>query len=78
MQNIEKKTTKTTPLIPAAAVASRQPLSSPLITELFPFPKPGKLLRLNPLQKRRGRALLLLLLLLWLLLFLLGDKKERN
>ena len=62
-----------------AAVASRPPLSPPLITDLFPFPEPGKLLRLNPLQRKRGRALLLLLLLLlWLLLLLLGDKKERS
>ena len=45
----KKKTTKSNPLIPAAVVASRPPLSPPLITEFFPLPEPGKLLYLSPL-----------------------------
>ena len=77
----KKKNHKNNPLIPTAAVVSRPPLSPLLITAFFPFPEPGKFLYLNPLQRRRGKALLLLLLLLlllWLLLLLLGNKRERN
>ena len=44
-----KKILKNNPLIPAAAMTSRSPLFPSLITEPFPFPEPGKLLRLSPL-----------------------------
>ena len=49
MRQSGAKHQKNNPLIPATAVASRPFLSPPLITNLFPFPKPGKLLHLSPL-----------------------------
>ena len=45
----KKKKTQNNLLFPVAAVASRPPLSPPLIAEPFPCPEPGKLLRLSPL-----------------------------
>ena len=43
-------------------MASRPPLSPPLIAELLSLPELGKLLRLNPLQKRKEEGLIVIII----------------
>ena len=47
IQKNKKKNIKNNPLVPAATVASRPPLSPPLIANLFSLLEPSELLHLS-------------------------------
>ena len=45
-------------------MASRPPLSPPLITNLLPLPEPYEFLRLSPFQKKKGKGLIIIIIII--------------